>query len=417
MVPGDPVSQALHPSSLARPAFVRTLSPRRVLLVGEPPEWRPGPAARGAAEPLALELVVVAFAEAGPLLASRDFEVAVVNLTRDAAARLDAVREWRLANPAAIWLTMVGPEPMLSDEVMLRAGIAEEIAEAEMAQGLGRAVRRALARRDAARAQAPIAPPDWESSPVESTRLSSLGSVAAGVAHEINNPLSYIRSNLEFVLEEFDSLQDRFARLVARFPNVAGGATGFPDLAERMAELRRAMDEANEGVTRVTHVVGGLKQFSSRPRTEVSKLSLMEIAEASLRIASRTIADCARFETRFDPAPAVRGSIAYLGQVVLNLLVNAAQAVPEAGPGEHRVVLATYRNPEGHAVLEVSDTGPGMTRELASKIFEPFFTTKPEGTGLGLSVSRRVVEAFGGDLTVETQPGQGSTFRMRLPPA
>jgi len=418
-VAGDPLSQAAQPSELASPEAAapepRCSATHRVLLLGEPPAWQSAPAPLDGREPLVLEIVVADLASAERMLATSPFEVAVVNLTREASARLEAVRRLRQSHPRTVWLALTGPEPMLSEELMLRAGILEEIPDAEVGHGLSRAVRRAFARRDAL---PPPEPPAWDSVPVRATRLASLGLVAAGVAHEINNPLAYVRSNLEFVLEEFGALQDRFERLVRRFPNVAGGATGFPDLGRQLRELREAMDEANEGVTRLAEVVGGLKQFSSRPRTEIGEVDLREVARGSLRIAARTLSDRARLETRLDAVPRVRGSAAYLGQVVLNLLVNAAQAIPAGGDAVHRVCIATFEE-DGQAVLEVSDTGPGMSPEVARRIFEPFFTTKPpgQGTGLGLTVSRQVVETFGGSLGVETREGQGTTFRVVLPAA
>jgi signal transduction histidine kinase len=166
-------------------------------------------------------------------------------------------------------------------------------------------------------------------------------------------------------------------------------------------------------------VVGGLRHFSSRPRAEIREVDLRRVAELSLRIAAATVQQRARLERRLERVPAVLGSEAFLGQVVLNLLVNAAQALPEGARGEHRVFLATRTAADGNAVLEVSDTGPGMDPELVERIFEPFFTTKPpgEGTGLGLAVARQVVESFGGELAVRTRPGHGCTFRVSLPPA
>jgi len=409
------LTQAAHPA-LAATAGPQRSATHAILLVGEPPAWQAGPAPLYGREAPTLEIVVSEPDHAGHLLSTRPFEVAVVNLTRDATARLEAVRRLRRSHPRTVWLALTGPEPMLSEEVMLRAGILEEIPDADAAHGLARAVRRALARREAL----PLpAPPSWESPLFRATRLASLGMLAAGVAHEINNPLAYVRSNLEFLLEEFGQLEARFARLVRRFPNVAGSATGFPDLPRVMRELREAMDEANEGVTRVSEVVGGLRQFSTRPRTEIGDVDLAEVVRTSLRIASCTVSDRARIDTRLSPVPRVRGSETYLGQVVLNLLVNAAQAVPQDGDLRHRVLVSTYEDECGRAVLEVSDTGPGMSEAVASRIFEPFFTTKPpgEGTGLGLPVSRQVVEAFGGCLTVETAEGEGTTFRVTLPAA
>jgi len=241
--------------------------------------------------------------------------------------------------------------------------------------------------------------------------------MAAGVAHEINNPLAYVRSNLEFVLEEFSDLADRFDRLVRRFPNVAGGATGFPDVESRLRELRQAMDEANEGVTRVAGIVGGLKQFSSRPISEIGAVDLVAVTQSSLRMATRTLQDRARLVLRLEPVPTVRGGEAYLGQVVLNLLVNAAQAIPDEDSVRHQITVTTFTAPDGAAVLEVTDTGAGIPADVAARIFEPFFTTKPpgQGTGLGLSVSRQIVEAFGGRLSVDSAEGEGATFRLVLP--
>jgi len=409
------VTQAYEPSSLASARAARQPA-RRVLLVGEPPEWQAGPAPVGRGDEPPLEIVVTGFEAASGQLASRGFEVVVVNLARDARRRLDAVRAWRQEHPETAWLALVGPEPMLAEETVLRAGIQETLTDAEAGRGLSAAVARALARREASRA---LAPPAWGSPDLKATRLSSLGMMAAGVAHEINNPLAYVRSNLEFVLEEFSDLAERFGRLVRRFPNVAGSATGFPDLETRLRELREAMDEANEGVTRVSGVVGGLRQFSSRPRTDVGGVDLVAVARSSLRMAARTVEERARLVARLEPVPTVRASDAYLGQVVLNLLLNAAQAVPEGHPDAHRVTLATRTAADGRAILEVSDTGVGMDADVVARIFEPFFTTKPvgEGTGLGLSVSRRVVEAFGGTLEVDSAAGRGSTFRVLLPPA
>jgi len=389
--------------------------PRRILLVGEPPAWPPGPAPLERDDPPPLEIVATDVAGAGALLATEAFEVAVVNLARDARRRLEAVRRWRGEHPRTGWLALVGPEPMLADEVMLRAGILEALPDSAVGRGLSRAVARALARREAH--PAPAEPPAWESADLRASRLSSLGAMAAGVAHEINNPLAYVRSNLEFVLEEFSDLADRFDRLVRRFPNVAGGATGFPDVESRLRELRQAMDEANEGVTRVAGIVGGLKQFSSRPISEIGAVDLVAVTHSSLRMASRTLQDRARLVLRLEPVPTVRGSDAYLGQVVLNLLLNAAQAIPDGDDARHQITVTTFTAPDGAAVLEVTDTGMGVGADVAERIFEPFFTTKPpgQGTGLGLSVSRRIVEAFGGTLTVDSAEGEGATFRLVLP--
>jgi len=394
----------------------------RLLLVGDRaglPLPRAGSALRGGGPgPPPMEIVVRRDLDGAEReLAGAEVDVAVVDLSRDGTRRLAAVARWRLCHPHTAWVALTGAGPQPSEEAVLRAGIHERVSCAALrGPELERAIRCARARRDAL---PPAQPPPWDGVPVQSSRLASLGALAAGVAHEINNPMAYVRSNLDFVAEEFAELEQRLRRMVRRFPNVAGGVGGLPDLQQRVDELHQALAEAREGVTHVSDVVGGLKQFSSRPHAEVREVDLRRVAESALRIATVAVGQRAQLKRRLGPVPLVRASEAYLGQVVLNLLVNAAQAIPEGTPADHHIRVATRADGAGRAVLEVADTGHGMPPEVVSRIFEPFFTTKPpdEGTGLGLAVARRVVESFGGTLTCKSREGHGSTFRIRLPPA
>ncbi len=401
----------------------------QILLVAETGRWSHASAVL-AHEPEShtLEVVISGFDDAEHELDTRVFEAAVVDLSRDGERRLSALERWRREHPRTAWVVVTGSDPDdrddrddgaggISEERLLRAGVDEQIPhDAASGRVLERAVRRAIARHAAPPSGEP---PPWESPGIQATRLASLGVLAAGVAHEINNPIAYVRSNLEFVSEEFEAIEDRMNALVRRFPNVAGGSTGFPDLEQRLKELREAVGEAREGTARVAEVVGGLKQFSSRPRNEVRELDLREVTESTLRIARNALRQRARLEKRLGPVPPVRGGEAYLGQVVLNLLVNAVQAMTSNRPEDNQVVLTTRTDAAGNAVLEVADNGGGMDADVAERVFEPFFTTKPpgEGTGLGLAVCRSVVESYGGTLSVSSRPGEGSTFRVTLPPA
>ncbi len=222
-----------------------------------------------------------------------------------------------------------------------------------------------------------------------SERLASLGTLAAGVAHEINNPLAYVHVNLEFAL----------------------GAIGEP------GPLREALLEAAEGVNRVRRIVRDLKAFS-RPEREVPQpVNLVPMLETAINMAAGELRHRAQVRRDFGTVPVVWGSEARVGQVLLNLLVNAAHAIPEGRAGEHSVLVRTGTTSDGKAFIEVVDSGRGIPPELLKRVFDPFFTTKPVGvgTGLGLSISHAIVSAMGGTLTLQNNPGRGCTARVVLP--
>ncbi len=241
---------------------------------------------------------------------------------------------------------------------------------------------------------------DASSRLMQADRLASVGMVAAGVAHEINNPLAYVIASLGFVEEEL-------ARL-------------GPDLPEaRWADLREAVADAHEGAQRVTRIVRDLNAFSRPEDDRKERLELLPALERAVHMAAAQVKARARLVTDYGPTPAVLGSAGRLGQVFLNLVVNAAQAIPDGETARHEVRVSTRTDGAGRAVVEVRDTGCGMSSAILARIFEPFFTTKPlgVGTGLGLSICRNIVSKLGGELFVESEPGRGTTFQVVLPPA
>ncbi|GEJ56143.1 ATP-binding response regulator [Anaeromyxobacter diazotrophicus] len=229
-------------------------------------------------------------------------------------------------------------------------------------------------------------------------RLASIGTLAAGVAHEINNPLSYLLANFEF-LEE-------------RLRGAGGG--GAPD-GEALAAVR----EARDGARRISEIVRGLRTFSRADAGAhpAGPASLTEAVRAAVRIAERQLRPKANLVVELADLPPVAGSEHELAQVALNLLVNAAHAIPEGRPAEHTIRVATSRAPDGRAALEVSDTGAGIAPEHLARIFDPFFTTKPvgEGSGLGLAICHGIVETLGGEIEVRSTVGRGTRFRVLLP--
>jgi PAS domain S-box-containing protein len=240
-------------------------------------------------------------------------------------------------------------------------------------------------------------------------RLASVGTLAAGIAHEINNPLAFVLSNLGFLADEFRH----------NLPP-GDGATAFqarlkgePDLDE----WKEVLHEACEGAERVRQIVRQLKTFSRPDEERVSPLDMHAVLESVSMMAANEIRHRAQLRRDYGDIPPVMANEGKLSQVFLNLVVNAAQAIPEGAAHRHEIRLATRRDGRGRVVVEVQDTGVGIPREVIDRIFDPFFTTKPVGvgTGLGLSICHSIISGLGGDITVESEPGRGTTFRVVLP--
>jgi signal transduction histidine kinase len=229
---------------------------------------------------------------------------------------------------------------------------------------------------------------------VQAQRLEAVGQLAAGLAHEVNNPLSFVLSNLGFLRSALEALAD----------------DGTPT---EPGELRDACRDAWSGAERIQHIVRDVTQFARTNQVPQVPVDVRGVLEEALTVA------------RLDPAftvvrelgevPPVWASPHSLGQVFLNLLINAGQALRDAG-AQPTLRVGTHLAADGRVVVEVQDNGPGIAPEHLPRIFEPFFTTKPmgEGTGLGLSICHGIIAALGGSITVESTLGQGTTFRVLL---
>ncbi len=239
-------------------------------------------------------------------------------------------------------------------------------------------------------------------------RLASVGTLAAGVAHEINNPLAYVISNVGYALE------------LVRKREAAAAADGpAEELQEPLRKCREALEEADIGALRVRDIVRELRVFSRAEEDVRGPVDVNRALREALHFADPVIRHRARLVLRLGQVPPVTGNESRLSQVFVNLLVNAAQAIPEGRLGDNEIRVETRLADEGHIVVEVQDTGCGMTQEDRKRIFDPFFTTKPvgTGTGLGLAICHGIVTSLGGEIDVESQPGKGSLFRLRLPRA
>jgi signal transduction histidine kinase len=228
-------------------------------------------------------------------------------------------------------------------------------------------------------------------------RLASIGRLAAGVAHEINTPLSSVIANLALIAEEL--------------PKIERNAGNVRELDEMLKDARTAAE-------RVRIIVRDLKTFSRGDEERVGPVELRPLIEATINMAFNEIRHHARLVKDYGETARAHANEARLGQVVLNLLLNAAQAIPSGNESNQEIRIIT-RDEGENVVIEVRDTGAGIPSEVIPHIFEPFFTTKPigVGTGLGLSISHAIVTGFGGSITVDSTPGEGTRVRVLLPKA
>lgn len=230
-----------------------------------------------------------------------------------------------------------------------------------------------------------------------SDRMASVGTLAAGVAHEINNPLAVVIGNLTLAVRQVESLAE------------CAGEDGI-------TEVRDELRDAQEAAERVSEIVRDLKIFSRTETEARGPVDVRHVLESSLRMAWNEIRHRATLVKQYGEIPPVDANEARLGQVFLNLIVNAAQAIPEGRASDNQIRVTTRADRDGFVLVEIGDTGAGIPAEVLPRLFTPFFTTKPVGvgTGLGLSICHRIVTSLGGEISVDSEAGRGTTVSVRL---
>jgi two-component system NtrC family sensor kinase len=256
---------------------------------------------------------------------------------------------------------------------------------------------------------------------LQSEKMAAIGQLAAGVAHEINNPIGFISSNLQ-TMQDYG---ERLLKLVAFYEKIVGkmgtdtSKALQQDMQQRLQfdfvrqDLPELLAESVEGIDRVSAIVKSLKSFSHVDNAEWQPANLVEGLENTLKIAANQLKYKVEIHRDFAAdLPEVYCQPMQINQVFLNLLVNASQAMPDGG---HLYLKLWTEN--DNVYVEIRDTGTGIAPEHLSRLFEPFFTTKPvgSGTGLGLSLSYSIVKKHHGDILVQSEPGAGSRFTLLLP--
>ncbi|WP_165390375.1 DAHL domain-containing protein [Thalassococcus sp. S3] len=240
---------------------------------------------------------------------------------------------------------------------------------------------------------------------IQSAKLSAMGQMVAGITHEVNTPLAYVKTVFELIKEK---LLERSELMVD--PDVEDGAE------DGVAELEMLINDGLHGIEEISTLVTTMKNFSRLDRGRIEKLSVEEALDSALLIARSKLKYVAEVVKDYDNVPDIVGAPTQLKQVFLNLINNAVHALSEQNK-QGRIVLRTQMTSSDFVKIEIRDNGPGIPEEIMAQIFDPFFTTKAvgEGTGMGLSICYRIIENHGGTISVNSVVGKGTVFTITLP--
>jgi len=258
---------------------------------------------------------------------------------------------------------------------------------------------------------------DLEQQLIQSDRLASLGQLVSGIAHEINNPNTFIRGNIKIVAEAMDELLPLLDNYAKQHPDFQVARLSYDFFRENIQLL---ISDMQHGADRIMNIVADLRKFARKDQGLLNEeVDINSIIESSLRLVQNQVQRTAHVSLDLDQSIfVIRGNVQKLEQVVVNILINASHAIDEAHPEKKGVItVKTFSDADENVHVHIQDNGTGMTSEIRKKIFDPFFTTKRarQGTGLGLSIAYGIIEEHGGNISVDTWLGKGSKFKIMLP--
>ena len=333
--------------------------------------------------------------DARALLSGQRYACALIDKNLGSESGLDLLRHLREAHPLTDAIIITGYPNLPSAVEAFRLGAVDYFSKPFEVPAVAQRLRIVLERRALLDERRHLP------SLVHEDRMAALGRLSAGVAHEINNPLTFVSGNVELA-----------QRMVERLLG-----TGGDEQRPLVEELRRYLEDVAVGTERIRQLMSDLRTFARPPSPEQAPVDVHQAIEAALKMAGHELRPRARVVRDYRADRPVLADVGRLMQVFVNLLVNAAQAI--AVPDERAEIRVSTWVDGDQVVAEVRDTGNGIPEEHLPRLFEPFFSTKPQGvgTGLGLSISRAIVESLRGAIQVESQVGVGSAFRVHLPAA
>ncbi len=265
---------------------------------------------------------------------------------------------------------------------------------------------------------------------VQSEKMSALGQMVAGIAHEINTPLAYVKGTIDLLAEQIGQIKGlartsyTLTRLMREQADKATVKQHFLELegvarqtidGNVVEEMGSLLETGSHGIGQISEIVLNLKNFSRLDRAKVSEFNVQEGLDSTLLLAHNLLKNKVRIEKEFENVPPITCSPSQINQVFLNIISNAAQAIPDGRMGV--LTLRTSQVNEDTVCVEIQDDGDGIPSDILPKIFDPFFTTKEigKGTGMGLSISYKIIQEHGGRIEVNTEPGVGTVFSIELP--
>ena len=254
---------------------------------------------------------------------------------------------------------------------------------------------------------------------IQFEKLASLGTLISGVAHEINNPLAFVTANVESLTTHAEQYSQAFAQLVEQLQQADPDSELLAriyqqDLHYINAELPSMMQDTQEGVGRVVEIVQSLKSFGRMDRASRVPADLNEGIRSTLKLLQHELKESITVDLKLSELPMVKCNPGEINQVFLNIMMNAVHALKDTA----KAVLTVESKVTQQSVdISITDNGCGMDESVLSRLFEPFYTTKPvgEGTGLGLSIAHKIIEEHAGSLSVESQIGSGTCFKITIP--
>jgi two-component system, NtrC family, sensor kinase len=268
---------------------------------------------------------------------------------------------------------------------------------------------------------------------VQAEKMSALGQMVAGIAHEINTPLAYVKGTIEVLKDQMSPINDlasksyQFTKLMLD-PNKDRKAlsTQFETVSELsrdvqesnvIGEMNTLMKDGLHGIEQISEIVQNLKNFSRLDRAKIDDFSVADGLESTLMLAKNLLKNKVEIVKEFSPIPKIKCSPSQINQVFLNIITNAVHAMPEDREQAGKITLRTSLEGKDQVRIEIADNGIGIPEDVLPKIFDPFFTTKEigKGTGMGLSISYKIIQEHGGRILVDTEPGVGTAFSIVLP--